>query len=202
MLLAGRALVHGARRPALLLALAAAAALAAGVGLALLVPASLAGLALLLLPLWGGTGFALAVAEARLGLAPSPEPEPARLRDVPAWVLAVAVGGFPVALGLALLFTRWGTALYAKPSFPATVLRLQLLVPVPAGAVFGLARVAARRTRRPAVPVAFAGLFPLAGLLMLPTGLVFHWLRQDVLRLPDMDADPVGIDGGMPPSSW
>ena len=188
VLVAARAVVSGRRGGALLALALGVAALGLGNAAVILLPLTFAGNLLLLGPLWGATGAALARIEAALDLAPPAEPDPATLRDVPAWALAWMVGGLPFAIGLALASTRWGAALPAKPSFAAEVLRIDLLVLVPLGLLAGLIRVAARRSARPAVPVVFAGVFPLSFLLPVPSAWLFDWLRDKVLHLPDMDA--------------
>ncbi|MES1245673.1 MAG: hypothetical protein ABUT39_28970 [Acidobacteriota bacterium] len=187
----------GAGRLAAAAALAVIAAIGLGLGIGLLAPLSLRPAAAAIWLVWLAAGLGLGWLESRAGLAPEVPwtEEPRTGVQILVWSAAFAVVGVLLAFGLATVTTRWGDEIFAKPSAPRQVLRMVLLVLMPAGALTGLVRGALRRPFRMATPVVFAASCYFVGLAFVGAEPLFKWLARGLSR-----TDELIVSNGVAPS--
>ncbi|HEX3127876.1 MAG TPA: hypothetical protein VH394_11155 [Thermoanaerobaculia bacterium] len=188
LLLGARAIAARRIGAGLLLIAAALAVTGLGVAIGLLAPVSLAPAAATIYLLWLAAGLAAGRLEARAGLAPEVPwtAEPRTGVQVLTWSAALAVVGVLLAIGLATFTTRWGDAVFAKPSGFGQILRVVALFLVPTGALVGLVRGALRRPFRLGTPVVFAASFYLVLLALMAAKALFQWLARGLSRTQEI----------------
>jgi hypothetical protein len=165
---------------------------AAGLAIAFYLPVSLWTAASLIAAVWLVAGIGLSLLEVSYEVTPPLEIVPERRlgRQIATWTCATVIALVPWAFLLAALFSRWGSAFFAKPSMAKQVVQMVLLFLVPLGAALGLARGLLRRPHRPGPPALFglanaAVLGSISGALLL-----YDWLETELIGLESLNTTP------------